>query len=228
MIPLLATIIPLGLAAAIKPTLFGLQLMIVGTPHWYRRALAVVIGAAIPVVVWVALGFAGFTQLPAPRSGSIDVLGVSLRVVVGLGFLAAAVWFWLPHAALLKKSQAFIESHLGDGRSRTAFWLALVIQGKSITMYALLLPALHDIGVAPVDLVERLIALAMLIALVLSVVLIPIALGLMFSRSAHNPLPRLYAFAMRNQFKLVGAMALVIGLYLTGSAAAIVALAERI
>lgn len=228
MIQLLATIIPLGLAAAIKPTLFGLQLLIVGTPHWYRRALAVVIGAAIPVAAWVALGIAGFAQLPTPRPGSIDVLGVSLRVAIGLGFLVAAFWFLLPHAALQKKSQAFVEAHIGDGSSRSVFWLALVIQGKSITMYALLLPALHDIGVAPINVAERLLALFVLIALVLSVVLIPIGLGVTFGHSARNPLPRLYAFVMRNQFKLVGAMALLIGLYLTGSAAAIVALAERL
>jgi hypothetical protein len=219
LIPLVATVIPLGLAAAIKPALFCLQLLIVGTPNWPRRAVAVVIGAAIPMIIWTAFGLTGFAHIPDSSGILNGALGLSLRLIIGLAFLGASVWFWFPHPVLLDRTRHFLESHIADGRPRTMLMLALIIQGKSLTLYALLLPALHDISIAPTGIVNRGAALAALFILALSVVWVPILLGVIFARRPHDPLPGLYTFVMQHQFTLLAIMALVVGLYLTASAA---------
>jgi thiol:disulfide interchange protein len=114
-LPLLATVIPLGLAAAVRPGLFALQLLIVGQPHWWPRARAFGIGAALPLLVFGALVFFGFNQLPKPETGSLDILGISLRTIIGLAFIAAAIWLLFSHPQLEQKSADFLKTKATDG-----------------------------------------------------------------------------------------------------------------
>ena len=119
-IPLLATVIPLGLAAAIHPGLFALQLLIVGQPHWWSRARALAVGAAIPRLLFGGLVFLGFSQLPLPKAGEADILGISLRTVVGVGFLVASVWLLRPHPSLQERSSDFLREKVRTGSPRDA------------------------------------------------------------------------------------------------------------
>jgi hypothetical protein len=225
-ITLLATIIPLGIAASIKPALLAMQLITVSSPQWWPRARALALGAAIPVAGYILIGLLGFSQVPPPKPNQIDVLGLSLRTVIGIGFLIASVWLLRPHAALQRKVADYVHAKLQTARVRDFFVLGLIGNAKSITLFALLIPAVHDIAVAQVPDITKGLTVSLLFVLVLTTVLAPIAaravLGSRFDfQKASN-------VVLANNFRILGFTALFIGLYLTGSAAAIVALFERL
>jgi len=121
MLPLIATVIPLGIAAAIHPTLIALQLLLVSQPHAWPRARALTIGGALPLLTCGALAYLGCAQLPEQKSGALDILGVSLRTVIGVGFLAAAVWMLWAHPNLQRRSAEFVKTKVTSGAPRDFF-----------------------------------------------------------------------------------------------------------
>jgi len=226
-IPLLATVVPLGLAAAVHPGLFALQLLIVGQPHWWSRARAFAVGAATPLLLFGGLVFLGFSQLPLPKAGEADILGISLRTVVGVGFLVASVWLLRPHPSLQERSSDFLREKVRTGSPRDFFFLGLLMNGKSVTSYALLLPALHDIASAKAGDISQALALVLLYVLAFSTLWLPIVAVALFGARITKPLEHLSDYVTGHSFKIVGVMAVVIGLYLTGSAALLGTLFER-
>lgn len=228
MIPLLATIIPLGLAAAVRPSLLALQLLIVGQPHWWPRARALAVGAALPLVIFGLLVFLGLNQLPAPKPGQLDILGVSLRTITGIGFLAAAFWLIRSHPALEQRSANFLQEKAERGSPRDFFFLGLALNGKSLTSYALLLPALHDIASFRQGPAIQVLALALLYALVLSTLWVPVVLAIIIGKRGSTALVSFSHFVVRHNFTILGVMFLLVGIYLTGSAAVLLALFERL
>lgn len=224
MIPLLATVIPLGLAAAVRPGLFALQLLIVGQPHWWPKARAFAIGAAIPLVLFGALVFLGFNQLPAPGPDGIDVLGVSLRTIIGLAFLIAAVWLLISHPKLEQRSADYLKEKAEHSSPRDFFFLGLVMNGKSLTSYALLLPALHDVATYRSGVVVQLLALVLLYVLVFTTLWLPVLLAFVLGKRESSALAKASDYVLRHNFTILGVMFLLVGLYLTGSAAVLVAL----
>lgn len=228
MIPLLATIIPLGLAAAIRPSLFAAQLLVVGQPSWGARARALAVGAALPLVVFGVLVFAGFNQLPKLPIGELNILGVSIRTVIGMLLLIGSIWLLRSHPALEQKSANFLKQKVDHGTPRDFFALGLLLNGKSLTSYALLLPALHDIAAVDVPLWEQGLGLALLYVLAFSTLWLPMVLAVISGHRGGAELARLSDFVIRRNFTILGVMALVVGLYLTGSAALLVAIFERL
>lgn len=228
MIPLLATIIPLGLAAAIRPSLFAAQLLIVGQHGWGPRARALALGAALPLVVFGVLVFAGFNQLPKIPLDELNILGVSIRTIIGVLLLLASVWLLRSHPDLEKKAADFLTSKVDRGTPRDFFALGLVLNGKSITTYALLLPALHDIAAVDEPLLSQALGLLLLYVLAFSTLWIPMLLALLGGTGGSDRLMRLSDFVIRHNFTILGVMALVVGLYLTGSAALLIAVFQRL
>lgn len=226
-VTLLATIVPLGIAAAMHPALLGLQLLIVGQTHWWRRARAFALGASIPLVLFGILVFLGFSQLPEPRPGSFDIWGISLRTVIGLGFLAASVWLFLPHPQLQQRTAEFVSSKVASGRPADFFALGLIMNGKSLTSYALLVPALHDIAQTR-EVALQLAALALLYVLALSTLWIPILVALLLGTRGASTLQRASTYVIDHNFRILAVTALLIGVYLTGSAAVLIALVDRL
>lgn len=228
MIPLLATIIPLGLAAAIRPSLFATQLLIVGQPNWGPRARALAIGAATPLLIFGVLVFLGFNQLPKVPVDELNVLGVSIRTILGLAFLAGSVWLLRPHPALEQKSADYLRAKVDHGTARDFFLFGFLMNGKSLTSYALLLPALHDIAAADEPLPVQVLGLLLLYVLAFTTLWLPMGLAAVSGRRGGTSLSRLSDFVIRRNFTILGVMAVLVGLYLTGSAALLVALFERI
>jgi hypothetical protein len=227
-IPLLATIIPLGIAAAIRPSLFATQLLVVGQAAWGPRARALAVGAALPLLLFGVLVFAGFNQLPKLPIDQLNILGVSIRTVIGVLLLGASVWLLRSHPALEKKSADFLKAKVDDGTPRDFFILGLLLNGKSLTSYALLLPALHDIASVDEPLWEQAIGLALLYILAFCTLWIPMVLAVISGHRGGAELGRLSDFVIRRNFTILGVMTLIVGLYLTGSAALLVAVFERL
>lgn len=228
MIPLLATVIPLGLAAAVRPGLFALQLLIVGQAHWWPKARAFAIGAAIPLILFGVLVFLGFNQLPTPQPGKLDILGISLRTIIGLIFLAAAVWLLLSHPKLEEKSANYLKDKAAHSSARDFFFLGLVMNGKSLTSFALLLPALHDIATYRVNIVWQILSLLLLYTLVFTTLWLPVLLGVLVGRRGSGALGAVSDYVLRHNFTILGVMFALVGLYLTGSAALLIAVVNRL
>lgn len=217
MIALFATIIPLGIAAAVKPTLWALQLLAVSGVQWWPRARALALGAAIPILFFGILGVLGFSQLAEPDPGQIDVFGVSLRMILGIGFLLASIWLLRPHPHLQQRVADSLQSEITKARVRDFFVLGLVMNAKAITTFALVLPALHDIAIADISTVARGLALLLLFALVLSPVWLPIVIRALIGQ--RDWLANFSSVIAAHSFRILGVMAVLAGLYLTGSAA---------
>lgn len=223
MLPLIATVVPLGIAAAMHPTLVALQLLLVSQPHSWPRARALAIGATAPLVAVGALAYLGFAQLPSPQPGVVDIVGVGLRSVIGLAFLAASVWLLWAHPGLQRRSANFVTEKVTSGSPRDFLILGLVLNGKSLTTFALLLPALHDISAVSDPEAVKMVALVVLFGLASSPAWGPIALSRALGSRGAARLARMSSWVIDHDLRILGVMALLIGLYLTGSAAALVA-----
>lgn len=228
MIPLLATIIPLGIAASIRPSLFATELLIVGQPGSGSRARALALGAALPLLIFGLLVFSGFNQLPKIPIDQLNILGVSIRTIIGVVLLAASVWLLRAHPALEQKSADYLKAKVESGTARDFFAFGFVMNGKSLTSYALLLPALHDIAAANEPLWSQGIGLLLLYALAFSTLWLPMVIAAVSGRRGSSGLRRLSDFVIRRNFTILGVMALLAGLYLTGSAALLVAAFSRL
>ncbi|MFM8350478.1 MAG: GAP family protein [Actinomycetales bacterium] len=223
MLPLIATVLPLGIAAAIHPTLIAIQLLLVSQPYWWRRARAFAIGAALPLISFGALAYFGFAQLPSGNPGTLNILGVSLRTMIGLGFLSGSVWLLWSHPRLQQRTSDFVTEKVRSGAPKDFLILGLLMNGKSVTTYALLVPALHDISTVGQPLPLKLLALAVLFGLALAPLWVPMVLAASLGSRGARRLQNMSDFVIANDFRLLGVMALVVGLYLTGSAAVLVA-----
>ena len=228
MIPLLATVIPLGLAAAVRPGLFALQLLIVGQPRWWPSARAFAIGAALPLLIFGGLVFLGFNQLPKTDPGSLNILGISLRTIIGVGFIIVSVWLLKSHPKLEQKSADFLKSKASNASPRDFFFLGLVMNGKSLVSFALLLPALHDVATYRESVIRNVFALVLLYALVFSTLWLPIVLAAFLGRRRSETLGNVSNYVLRHNFTILGVVFLIVGLYLTGSAAVLIAFVARL
>ncbi len=227
MIPLLATVIPLGLAAAVRPGLFALQLLIVSQPKWLPRARALAIGAALPLLIFGLLVFFGFNQLPKVPIDQVNILGVSLRTIIGLIFLAASIWLFRSHPHLEEKSAAYLRAKVEHGDVKDFFVVGFLMNGKSLTSYALLLPALHDIASISEPLLVQVLALLLLYTLVFITLWLPMVVALVSGRYGATWLHKTSDFVLKENFTILGVVFLLVGIYLTGSAAVLIAAVER-
>jgi cytochrome c biogenesis protein CcdA len=94
---LLLTVLPLGLAAAVTPTLFALQVLVVSGPSWQSRALAVTLGSGAVFVVVFALVLAGLSQLPDAGTGKSTRTEYWIELVSGVVLIPIALWMLRPH-----------------------------------------------------------------------------------------------------------------------------------
>ena len=185
-------------------------------------------GAALQLLVFGVLVFLGLDQLPTPQPGELDILGVSLRTIIGVGFLIAAIWLIRSHPSLEERSAQFMQDKAQHASTRDFFFLGLALNGKSLTSYALLLPALHDIATFKQGVEWQILALVVLYTLALSTLWIPVVLAIVVGRRGSSALVTLSNFVLRHNFTILGVMFLLVGIYLTGSAAVLVALFNRL
>lgn len=216
---LLAQVIPLGLAAAITPTLIGLQLLVVAEAVWLRRAIVVVVANALAFILVMGVVTAGFAQLPDAGKGHGAGLD-GLRFACGLILLVMSVYFLLPHRDLQAKAKAIIENRVARASSWLFFGLAFYMSISDLSSFIVLLPGLHDVTASPANLAVKAIALAVLLALALLATAGPLLIRLLLGARATPTLGRMYDWVMTNNLRLVGAMLVVIGGFLTVSAIA--------
>lgn len=209
-------VVPLGIGAAFTPSLLALQILIVSGDPWRRRALAVAVGSGLAFGIVGVLFFLGFAQLPvastSPRSP--DVIGGFIRLAAAGVLAIASVYLFWPHPALQARVESGIKARSARASLLVFFMMAFLLSIKDISFFVLLIPALHDIAVAPVSIPVRVVALAVLYALALFGVLAPPAARLLLGHRVNGALQAIYRFTMDNQFRIVGVVSAVMTMYL--------------
>ena len=213
MLALLLTVIPLGIGAAFTPSLFAIQLLIVGGDPWRMRALAAFAGGAIAFGLALALLLLGFAQLPTASTGE-DPLGALLRISAAIVLAGIAVWFALPHGDLETRVRSDIERRVQAARPIDFLGLTFLLSIKDVSSFILLVPAMHDIGVAPIPWPAKVGITLLVFALALAGLIVPPVLRVATGRHGRDLLMRIYDSTMRNQFRIMTVVFGVLALFL--------------
>ena len=191
---LLAIVVPLGLGAAISPTLFALEVLVLsGRRHPVARAWALAGGAAATLIAFSVLGLTLLQNLHAgrhhrsPADATVD--------------LAAGVLLALLAARALHPRKTAAESHHDRTQRRLADAPTILFVGVgglgmlvNFSTLLLFLPALHEISRSSVSLAGKGAAWLVLLVITLLPVLIPVTLVVMLGRRASSLLERLNRF----------------------------------
>ena len=213
MLALLLTVIPLGIGAAFTPSLFAVQLLVVGDDPWRLRALGAFLGAATAFGIALTVLLLGFAQLPAASSGG-DPLGAALKIGAGIALIPIAGYFAWPHPQLEQRVRAGIERRVQSASPVDFFGITFLLSIKDVSSFVLLVPAMHDIGVAGIPWPVKIAVTLLVLALALAGVIIPPVLRVATGRRGRGLLQRVYEGTMRNQFRIMAVVFAVLALYL--------------
>jgi len=191
---LLAIVVPLALGAAISPTLFALEVLVLsGRRHPVARAWALAGGAAATLIAFSVLGLTLLRNLHSgrhhrsPADATID--------------LVAGVLLALLAARALHPRRTAAESHRDRTRRRLADTPTILFVGVgslgmlvNFSTLLLFLPALHEISRSSVSLAGKGATWLILLVITLLPVLIPVTLVVTLGRRASPMLERLNTF----------------------------------
>ncbi len=212
---LLTSVLPLALGAAISPTLLALQLLVLSSStRRLARGWAVAAGSALVLASFSLLGLTAFDHIgPAHRphhslrDSVICFAGAGL-----LGFLALRSLHRRPTPGEKEKERT-------AGRLDTAptFWflgagaVGMLVNFSTLVLFA---AALHEIARSPVGTLDRSAVLAVLFAITLVPVLVPVGLVTAFGDRADPPLNTAHAFVTRHARTIATAVEVVFAAYL--------------
>ncbi len=203
---LLASVLPLGLAAAVTPTLFALQVLVVSGPQWQRRALAVIVGTALVFTVIFALVLGGLSQLPDAGTGAASRWEYAVELAAGLVLAVVSVWLLMPHPA----ADAKLEKRAQGYANHASIWvfagLAAYMTVTDFSSIVILIPALHDITNSSVAVLEKAVAVLVLMGCVLLPVITPPLAVRLAGESGVRAMKRVYALVMGHQLQVMGAV----------------------
>jgi hypothetical protein len=213
MLELFLRIIPLGIGAAMTPSLLGLQVLATVGPSWGRRSLMVIAGSALAFGIACTALFLGFAQLPRRDENGPNLLQGILYLVAAAVLACIVVWLFRPHVTLAERSEKGFRRRLTNAHSVTFFSIAFILSIKDLSSFALLVPGLHDIATSDVSTFAQVLCVATMFALALSPTLVPALWRLLRGPRAEAALTRLYSWTMRHQFQIIGFMAGVFAVY---------------
>ncbi len=213
MADLLFSVIPLGIGAAFTPSLFALQLLIVGNDPWRTKALAAFLGSAVAFGIAVTILLLGFAQLPTTES-STDLLDGVIRLVAAALLGAAAIYFFIPHPGVQSKVRASIEHRVTRATPIDFFGITFVLSIKDFSSFILIIPAMHDIAVANVDWPIKAAVTLLVFALALSALTLPPLLRTALGNPGKELLTKIYTFTMNRQFIIMGVVFTLLTIYL--------------
>jgi hypothetical protein len=206
-------IIPLGIGAAMTPSLLGLQVLATVGPSWGRRSLMVIAGSALAFGIACAALFLGFAQLPHRDDTGPNLVQGILYLLASAVLVCVVVWLFRPHAALAERSEIGFRRRLSNAHAVTFFSIAFVLSIKDLSSFALLVPGLHDIATSNISIFAQILCVVLMFALALSPTLVPALWRLLRGPRAEASLTRLYSWTMRRQFQIIGFMAGVFAVY---------------
>lgn len=210
----MVTVLPLGLAAAVTPTLFALQVLVVSGPAWQRRAWAVMAGAGGVFAVVFAVILAGLSQLPDAGTGQASRAEYWIELVCGLILLPVAVWMLRPHPTADAKLEKKVRGYANHASPLVFAGLAAYMSVTDFSSLVLIVPALHDVTSSAVPvLAKAAVVLVLFTLLMFPIWSPPLAVRLTGERGVRM-LNRVYEALMNHQVQVMGAVAAVLGVVL--------------
>ena len=189
---LLATVLPLALGAAVSPTLFALEVLVLsGHRHPVGRGWAVAGGAAVMLLLYTVLGLTVLEHVAHRRGHSATDAAIDLAAALLLGLLAVRALRPRPTAAENHSRKA---TRMQNGPT-VAFWglgaFAMLVNFSTLVLY---LAALHQVSHSSVDLAEKAVVGAILMLITLIPVLLPVSLVTVLGHKADPVLSRVNGF----------------------------------
>ncbi len=189
---LLATVLPLALGAAVSPTLFALEVLVLsGRRHPVGRGWAVAGGSAVMLLLYTVLGLTVLEHVAHHRSHSATDATIDLGAALLLGLLAVRA---------LSRRPTVAENHSRkatrmQSEPTVAFWglgaLAMLVNFSTLVLY---LAALHQVSHSSVDLAEKVVVGVVLMLITLIPVLLPVSLVTALGHKADPMLTRVNGF----------------------------------
>lgn len=211
---LFLTVLPLGLAAAITPTLFALQVLVVSGPKWKARANAVAVGTGATFAILFALVLFGMSQLPDAGTGVSTSTEYWIELVCGLVLVPTAIWLIRPHpradAALEKK----VEGYANHASPWIFAGLAAYMTVTDFSSLVLVVPALHDVTSSSVEVIGKALVVLFLLGCVMLPVWSPPLAVKVLGQAGVRLLHKVYAVLMGHQVEVMGAVAGIVGVVL--------------
>jgi hypothetical protein len=211
---ILGQIWPLALGAALTPTLFALQVLVVSGPHWHSRAWAVILGSGGVFAVFFALVLGGLSQLPDAGKGTDSRSVYIVEVVAGVVLVVLAVWMLRPHPQADQRMEQKVRSHADHASPLVFAGLAAYMSLTDFSTFVFLLPALHAVTRSVVAVPEKAVVVAFLFVCVLIPVLVPALTVRLVGDRGVRALNRVYNLLMGHQIQVMGVVAAVIGVVL--------------
>ncbi len=194
---LLASVLPLALGAAVSPTLFALELLVLaGRRHRFSRGWAVAAGAFAMLLVYAVLGLTVFNHLTkrhghSPTDAAID-LGAALLLVL----LALRSLHHRPTAA--EGHHARTSERIAEASTLSFFGIGAGAMLVNFSTVVLFFAALHEIAHSAVQSSGKLVVGILLAIIVLLPVLIPLLLASALGGRADAVLSRVNLFVSRH------------------------------
>ena len=211
---LLVTVLPLGLAAAVTPTLFALQVLVVSGPSWQRRALAVMAGSGAVFVIVFAVILAGLSQLPDAGTGRASRAEYWIELTCGVVLLPVAAWMLRPHPNADAKLEKKVQGYANHASPWVFAGLAAYMSVTDFSSLVLVVPALHDITSSAVPVLGKAGVVLILFTLVMFPIWSPPLAVRVTGERGVRMLNRVYDALMHHQVQVMGAVAAVLGLVL--------------
>lgn len=190
---LLSGVLPLAVGAAVSPSLFALQVMVLsGSQRRVSRAWAVVVGATATLAFYAALGLTVLENFGGHRRHSSLAAAVDLAAALLLALLAARMLYRHPTAGEVQRRRS--GSRLADASTISCVGIGAAAMLVNFSTLVLFLPAIREISHSPVGLAQKSLVTLVLVIVTLVAAWLPLALVVAFGRRADPLLSGLNRF----------------------------------
>lgn len=202
---LLTQVLPFALGAAVSPTVWAIELLILsGANRPKARAWVFVAGFALMLAVLILVfttilrTLSSSGQGPSPWARGVDI-------VVALALIALAIRQLHPSRSAGEKHSSKVEQRLQSGGLGTYFGIGVGAMLTDASTIILLIPGTHLIAMSTADVTARFGASLLIFVIVLIPLLLPVTLLTLTGRRSDALLARVNAWVTAHQ-RLINAL----------------------
>ncbi len=216
----LGDILPLAIAAAIRPATIVAVILLLGTPRARTNGLSFTAGylAATAILATILLLVADLTGAVSDSGAPATWVGI-LTLVIGVLFLALALLVWTSRDTISRHPATEKWMSNLDGLSaRQSLGIGAadgIANGKNLLLTMTAAALIAQAGIRPI---EQIIAVAVFVAIAGICVLAPLAVYLVAGERAQPVLGRLRVWLVEHTPAIMSTLFLIIGVSLIGDA----------